>query len=105
MDALPSDTLFLHGELPAARLADEVLEILGQDARFVFSGSISSRRGREQPEPGERDREPGRPSAQLSVQAGMPGALHMGHFVIGEEDLAISTAVARHISRVFKSSQ
>lgn len=38
-DALPHDTVILDGELPAARLAGEVLEVLGQDARFAVSGS------------------------------------------------------------------
>lgn len=41
MDALPSDTVVLDGELPAARLADEVLEVLGRDARFPVSGSTA----------------------------------------------------------------
>lgn len=38
VDALPDDTVILDGELPAARLAGEVLEILGQDTRFAVSG-------------------------------------------------------------------
>jgi hypothetical protein len=42
MDALPSDTVVLDGEMPAARLADEVLEVLGRDARFADSGSVPS---------------------------------------------------------------
>ncbi len=37
-DALPHDAIILDGELPAARLAGEVLEVLGQDARFAVSG-------------------------------------------------------------------
>lgn len=37
-DALPHDTIILDGELPATRLAAEVLEVLGQDARFEVSG-------------------------------------------------------------------
>jgi hypothetical protein len=41
MDALPSETVVLDGELPAARLADEVLEVLGRDARFAVSGSVA----------------------------------------------------------------
>jgi hypothetical protein len=38
VDALPQDTVILDGELPAAELASDVLEILGQDTRFAFSG-------------------------------------------------------------------
>ncbi len=38
-DGLPSDTVILDGELPAGQLADEVLELLGQDARFAVSRS------------------------------------------------------------------
>jgi hypothetical protein len=41
-DALPGDTVILDGELSAALLAGEVLEILGQDARFAVSGSAAS---------------------------------------------------------------
>jgi hypothetical protein len=37
-DALPSDTISLDGELPPARLADEVLEVLSRDPRFAVSG-------------------------------------------------------------------
>ena len=37
MDALPSDTVILDGEMPAGRLADEVLDVLGRDARFKVS--------------------------------------------------------------------
>jgi hypothetical protein len=37
-DALPHDTIILDGELTPARLAGEVLEVLGQDARFAGSG-------------------------------------------------------------------
>jgi hypothetical protein len=39
VDALPGDTVVLDGEMPAALLADEVLEVLGRDARFAVSGS------------------------------------------------------------------
>ena len=35
-DTLPHDTVILDGELPAARLAGEVLEILGRDTRFAI---------------------------------------------------------------------
>jgi hypothetical protein len=38
-DALPGDTVVLDGEMPAALLADEVLEVLGRDVRFAVSGS------------------------------------------------------------------
>jgi hypothetical protein len=41
-DALPHDAIILDGELPAARLADEVLEVLGQDARFAVSGGSAA---------------------------------------------------------------
>jgi AAA domain len=41
MDALPGDTVVLDGEMPVARLADEVLDVLGQDARFALSGSTA----------------------------------------------------------------
>lgn len=37
-DALADDTVILDGELPAARLAGEVMEILGQETRFAVSG-------------------------------------------------------------------
>jgi hypothetical protein len=40
-DALPDDTVILDGELPAARLAAEVLQTLGQDTRFAISSSVS----------------------------------------------------------------
>lgn len=33
-DAMPADTIILDGELPPERLADEMLELLGQDSRF-----------------------------------------------------------------------
>ena len=35
-DTLRHDTVILDGELPAARLAGEVLEILGRDTRFAI---------------------------------------------------------------------
>jgi len=41
-DALPSDAVVLDGELPAGRLAEEVLEILGRDARFAVSGGSAA---------------------------------------------------------------
>jgi hypothetical protein len=44
-DALPSDTVILDGELPAGKLADEVLELLGRDARFALSGGSADGRG------------------------------------------------------------
>lgn len=37
-DTLPDDTIILDGELPPARLAGEVLEELGRDARLAVSG-------------------------------------------------------------------
>lgn len=37
-DSLPDNTIMLDGELPPVRLADEVLEALGQDARLAASG-------------------------------------------------------------------
>ena len=43
MDALPSDTVVLDGEMPVARLADEVLDVLGRDERFAVSGSVAGR--------------------------------------------------------------
>ena len=44
-DALPSDTVILDGELPAGKLAEEVLELLARDARFALSGGSAGGRG------------------------------------------------------------
>jgi hypothetical protein len=44
-DALPSGTVILDGELPAGKLADGVLELLGQDSRFAVPGGCADGRG------------------------------------------------------------
>ena len=40
-DTLPHDVVILDGELPPARLAAEVLEVLGCDTRFALSGCVA----------------------------------------------------------------